>query len=167
LEGLIHSVVAASSNIPSRRSPPAIVAAVVVVAVLSICSNAFIRRYFYEVYLKLHLLLAGALFITLWFHIWWKSIGVTKAPPSLPFGQSRRTLAEVVLGISACFLASFSQCFFCMEIVPSQDTGQSHPEAEQTTLSFSPTLPPSSRQTCLSKRSPKNTHQQKRQPLSF
>jgi hypothetical protein len=67
LEGLIHSVAAASSNISSRRSAPAIVAAVVV-AVLSICSNVFIRHYFYEAFLKLHLLRAGALFITLWFH---------------------------------------------------------------------------------------------------
>jgi predicted ferric reductase len=66
LEGLIHSVMAALSNVPSRRSP-AIVAAVVVAA-LSICSNVFIRRYFYELFRWLHLILAGALFITLWFH---------------------------------------------------------------------------------------------------
>lgn len=80
LEGLIHSVMAAVSKLP--RSPPAVTAAIVL-ATIFLTSNVFVRRHLYEVFLKLHLILAGALVIAIWLHT--KPSKVLEVPKVYPF----------------------------------------------------------------------------------
>jgi hypothetical protein len=67
VQGLIHSIGTVVSNLPSGRTPPAIIATTVL-ATIFLTSNVFVRRRFYEVFLKLHLLLAGALVLAVWLH---------------------------------------------------------------------------------------------------
>jgi predicted ferric reductase len=65
VEGLLHSSMAVASR---SWSLPTIVAAATLTTIL-ISSGTFIRRHFYEVFLKLHLLLAGLLVTAVWLHI--------------------------------------------------------------------------------------------------
>lgn len=68
VEGLLHSSMAVASNVTGSWSPPTIVAAAILATIL-ISSGTFIRRHFYEVFLKLHLLSAGVLLTAVWLHI--------------------------------------------------------------------------------------------------
>lgn len=77
VEGLIHSVMAAAFKLPASHTPPAVIAAAVL-ATIYFTSNGLVRRNLYELFVILHLLLVGALFLAVWLHT--KSGKVLEAP---------------------------------------------------------------------------------------
>ncbi|KAI9772408.1 MAG: hypothetical protein M1840_000611 [Geoglossum simile] len=82
IEGFVHSTVAATSQKPDLHDSTQVAALIAVsaMAAILVSSSAIIRRHFYEVFLKLHLVLAIVVIPATWRHLSSRKLWV---PPTI------------------------------------------------------------------------------------